>query len=151
MSNNSNQIQARGIDVVLRPVQEVFNAVIDPKKLAGFFISSASGPLVADRTVQWHFRDVGATLDVKVLEVTAPHRISFEWSASGAPGRVSMSFQDRGPDRTLVEVVEDGFALTEDGVRRALQQTAGWTDFLCCMKAYLQHGMNLRIGREETH
>ena len=29
------------------------------------------------------------------------------------------------------------------------RQTAGWTYFLCCLKAYLQHGINLRLGLAE--
>jgi hypothetical protein len=36
--------------------------------------------------------------------------------------------------------------MDEDGVKRALGQNAGWTYTLCCLKAYLQHGVNLRQG-----
>ena len=35
----------------------------------------------------------------------------------------------------------------DDGVARALEQTAGWTDFLCSLKAHVLHGINLREGR----
>jgi hypothetical protein len=36
--------------------------------------------------------------------------------------------------------------MDEDGVKRAMGQTAGWTYFLACLKAYVQHGINLRLG-----
>ena len=148
---SEEQVQAKGIDLVLRPIGEVFNAVVDPAVLSHFFISGASGPLEPGKTVEWQFGDVGAKLDVTVHEVNSPHRIVFEWAASGAPGTVEMTFTEHGPDRTQVDVTESGFALTAAGVRRALQQTAGWTDFLCCLKAYLQHGVNLREGRGDVH
>lgn len=36
--------------------------------------------------------------------------------------------------------------------RQALEQTAGWTDFLCSLTAYVLHGINLREGRTaDTH
>ena len=37
-------------DTVLRPIEEVFLAVVDPALLSGFFISGASGPLEEGRT-----------------------------------------------------------------------------------------------------
>ena len=40
-------------------------------------------------------------------------------------------------------VVGGGFA----GIEKALQQTQGWTDFICSMKAFLYCGINLRNGR----
>lgn len=36
--------------------------------------------------------------------------------------------------------------MTEEGVKRALGQNAGWTYTLCALKAYLQFGINLRTG-----
>ena len=29
-------------------------------------------------------------------------------------------------------------------IARCIEQTQGWMHFLCCMKAYLEHGINLR-------
>jgi hypothetical protein len=62
-----------------------------------------------------------------------------------------MNFEAVGHDRTKVRIAERDFPLTREGVGLALEQTAGWTDFLCCMKGHLQHGVNLRQGREGLH
>ena len=51
-----------------------------------------------------------------------------------------------GPDATVVVITESKFAMTEEGVKRALGQTAGWTYTLCGLKAYVQFGINLRTG-----
>ena len=38
---------------ILKPVGEVFEAVVDPARLSGYFTKAASGRLVAGDTVQW--------------------------------------------------------------------------------------------------
>jgi hypothetical protein len=45
MSTQRNAIEAKGEDVVLKPVEEVFDAVVDPAVLSGYCISAASDPL----------------------------------------------------------------------------------------------------------
>jgi hypothetical protein len=37
--------------------------------------------------------------------------------------------------------------MNEEGVQRTLEQTEGWTDFINCMRAYLEVGVQLRKGR----
>jgi hypothetical protein len=46
-----------------------------------------------------------------------------------------------------VAITEGGWPKGDEGIQRALGQIRGWTDFICSMKAYLQHGINLREGR----
>jgi uncharacterized protein YndB with AHSA1/START domain len=139
-------------DRVLKPVHDVFTAIVDPAKLSRFFISSASGPLKARTTVEWAFADVGARLSVDVKDIEQDRNIVFEWTASGTKALVTIALEARGPNATLVRITEDGWPLDRDGVTRALGQTAGWTDFICCMKADLQHAINLRAGRtKEDH
>jgi uncharacterized protein YndB with AHSA1/START domain len=133
-------------DRVLRPVTEVFAAIIDPARLSGFFISGASGPLKAGATIEWHFADVGITLPIDVARIEGNRAIVFDWGASGVTARVTIGLEERDDD-TLVTINEAAWPLDPTGVRRALGQTKGWTDFLCSMKAFLQHGVNLRFGR----
>jgi uncharacterized protein YndB with AHSA1/START domain len=151
MAGQHGSVQAKGKDLVLKPVDEVFDAIVDPAALSGFFISRGSGPLQEGQTVTWAFDDVGGSVDVTVTKVRRPEQLSFEWPVTGRPTQVEMTFQAVAPDKTIVEIAEADFPLTEEGVDLALEQTAGWTDFLCCMKGYLQHGVNLRQGREALH
>lgn len=134
-------------DRVLKPVGEVFAAIVDPAKMSGYFISGGSGPMKAGATVEWQFADVGGSLSVDVQEIDDNRRIAFDWTASGVKARVTISLEAPDPNTTLVSINEAAWPMDREGVARALQQTAGWTDFLCCMKAYLQHGINLRRGR----
>src|SRR5262249_8739250 len=125
---------------------------LDPAKMSGYFISRASGRMEAGTTVEWTFDDVEARLRVDVIEIDEDRRIVFDWAASGTKARVTMQLERRVNHATLVAIHESGWPMDAAGVKRALGQTAGWTDFLCCMKAYLQHGINLRLGRrKEDH
>jgi uncharacterized protein YndB with AHSA1/START domain len=130
---------------ILKPVGEVFDAVVDPKKMSNYFISRASGPMKVAK-VEWEFGDVGAKVSIEVVEFEENRKIVFESSALGPRIRTAIQFEPDGPGATAVTVTESAFPLTEDGVKLALGQNAGWTYTLCCLKAYLQFGINLRAG-----
>ena len=134
-------------DRVLRPVDEVFAAIVDPERMSRYFLTHGSGPLKAGTAVQWDFADVGRSLTVDVKQVDKDHRIDFEWAASGSKAHVTIVLEPAGVSTTIVSIHEAGWPMDPQGVGRALEQTHGWTDFLCCMKAYLQHGIKLRRGR----
>ena len=51
---------------IQRPVAEVFDGVVNPAKLNGYFVQKASGPLREGTTVQWTFAEVPGDHDVVV-------------------------------------------------------------------------------------
>jgi uncharacterized protein YndB with AHSA1/START domain len=130
---------------ILKPVNEVFDAVVDPHKMCNYFISRASGPIKVG-AVEWEFGDVGAKVLSDVLEVEENRKIVLESSALGPRIRTTIEFAPDGPGATVVTVTESPFPLTAEGVKRALGQNAGWTYTLCGLKAYVQFGINLRTG-----
>jgi uncharacterized protein YndB with AHSA1/START domain len=83
---------------------------------------------------------------VDVVEVEKDRRIVYESTVTGPRTRVTVTLTSVDAGTTSVAINEAGWPLDREGVRRALGQTAGWTYFLCCLKAYLQHGINLRLG-----
>jgi uncharacterized protein YndB with AHSA1/START domain len=132
---------------VLRPVSEVFQGFIDPDKLAKYFVSRASAPMAPGKPVTWTFADVGAELVPEIESVKRDKRIVFTWNASGQKARVDIGLSPYDANSTKIHIVESAFAMTEEGVGRALGQTKGWTDFINCMRAYLEFGVRLRQGR----
>jgi uncharacterized protein YndB with AHSA1/START domain len=143
------EVEVNVQDRILRPVSEVFAAIIDPAKMSGYFISRATGPMKQGAEIEWNFDDVGARLSVEVKTIEENRLIMFDWSASGTKARVTMRLEPRGNDATLVTINEASWPMDAAGVESALEQTAGWTDFLCCLKAFVQHGINLRLGRKK--
>jgi uncharacterized protein YndB with AHSA1/START domain len=137
-------------DHVARSPHEVFEAIVDPAKMSQYFISRGSGRMATETQLEWEWADVGAKLAIEVVQVVPDQRVVFVWEASGAKTKVVLSMEADG-DRTKVTATESPFALTKEGVARALGQNRGWTDFCCCLKAYLQHGIDLRRGKRADH
>jgi uncharacterized protein YndB with AHSA1/START domain len=140
-----------GVDVnvrdrILKPINEVFAAFIDPAKMSQYFISGASGPMEAGTKVEWEFADVGAKVLIDVLEVEENRRIVYEWAPCGAMSRTTIELRADDSNTTAVIINEAKFPMDHEGVKRAMGQTAGWTYTLACLKAYLQFGVNLRLG-----
>jgi uncharacterized protein YndB with AHSA1/START domain len=133
-------------DVINKPVAEVFSAIVEPAHMVHYFISGADKALIAGQTVNWDFADVGARVAVKVIDIQLNRRILVEWHASGVDTRVEISLSVLNAHKTALKITESGWAMDETGVAQALQQAIGWTDFCCCLKAYLLFGVNLRAG-----
>jgi uncharacterized protein YndB with AHSA1/START domain len=134
---------------ILRPVQRVFAAVVDPEEMTHYFISKGSGRLEAGKDITWEFADVGTSVKIHVLEVIADERIVYQSKALGDLIRTTIRFKADGADATVVTITDSSFPLTDEGVKRALGQNAGWTYTLCALKAYLQFGVNLRAGLDK--
>lgn len=133
-----------------RPVAEVFEAVTDPERLSCFFTTGgAKGRLEPGAEVTWDFHDFPGAFPVLVQEVVPNEKIVLQWEATTDPSTwttVIMTFQALEDDRTLVRISEHGWPQTEAGLKSSFGNCEGWTGMLCAMKAWLEHGINLRDG-----
>lgn len=143
---------------IARPVEEVFEAVANPEKLSAYFTTGgAQGRLETGATVTWDFADFPGAFPVTVVEVEKNRRIIFQWEANDTaaePGgeagkyltQVTMRFEALEDGRTLVTIAEEGWRQTPEGLKSALGNKGGWMQMLCCLKAWMEHGINLREG-----
>lgn len=159
------EIKFRVAGRIDRPVSEVFEAVADPKKLSGYFTTAgAEGRMETGATVMWEFHDYPGAFPVKVVEVVPNERIVFEWPAyeadppnvdekdqheDGAEAdyktTVTITFKEA-DGGTLVEIAEEGWRDTDAARRGSYSNCQGWSQMLVCMKAWVEHGINLREG-----
>lgn len=134
---------------IRKPAAEVFDAVVDPKKLSGYFLREGSGPLVAGTTVLWQFPEFEERYPVVVREVVAPERIVLEWGSAiaGDPDtRVVMTFVALDAENTMVKISESGWPHSPEGLKASHGNAGGWMHMMAAMKAYLEYGINLREG-----
>ena len=140
--------------IVSRPVHAVFEAVADPDQLSRYFTTGgAKGRLEQGATVMWDFHDFPGAFPVEVLDVATDKRIVLRWKANdpGAPDyhtTVTMTFAaiEGEPDRTRVEIAEEGWRESEDGLKASYGNCMGWSQMLAALKVWLEHGINLREG-----
>jgi len=134
---------------IRRPVAEVFDALVNPEKLSGYFTSSASGALVEGAQVEWCWADFecDARLAVRVAKVEQDSSVAFRWPATGRDTLVEFTFEPVSDSVTKVTVEEGNWEMTEEGVKSFVGQAEGWIHMTTCMKAWLEYGgINLRKG-----
>jgi uncharacterized protein YndB with AHSA1/START domain len=132
---------------IRKPVAEVYEAVANPAKLSGYFVKSASGPLVQGARVQWSFAEVPDPFDVILCEAVKNQRIVLEWPGGRSYNtRVEMAFKPLDEGNTTVEISESGWRIEEGDIQPACGNAGGWMHMMCCLKGYLEYGINLRAG-----
>jgi uncharacterized protein YndB with AHSA1/START domain len=132
---------------IQKPVSEVFDAVYDPKKLSGYFTTGgSSGPLKEGTTVMWEFSEHPGAFPVQVKKVVQDKLIVMEWEAADGKynTQVEMNFEPLDGKSTMVKISESGWHENEEGLESSYQNCQGWTHMSCCLKAYLEYGINLR-------
>ncbi len=147
---------------IAKPVHEVFEAVADPDKLSQYFTTGgAKGRLATGATVTWDFHDFPGAFPVEVVEVVPDEKIVLKWKANeGEPPNVdggimtaadykttvTMTFSALDDGRTLVEIAEEGWRENEGALKASYGNCQGWSQMLCALKVWLEHGINLREG-----
>jgi uncharacterized protein YndB with AHSA1/START domain len=138
---------------IARACAEVYEAVADPDQLSKYFTTGgARGRLQPGAEVSWDFHDFPGAFPVTVIEADPPRRIVIEWEAEAATsesGTTTTTFELEpldGDTRTLVTITESAWRLTPDGAKKAFGNCEGWTGMLAAMKAWVEHGINLRDG-----
>lgn len=134
---------------IQRPVAEVFGAVQKPEKLSRYFTTgSASAPLTEGATVIWRFADYPGDIPVEVTKVVPNQLIELQWKAQDGDYNtlVEMTFEALNERSTLITISESGWKATSEGLKSSYSNCEGWTNMACCLKGYLEHGINLREG-----
>lgn len=145
---------------IAKPVSEVFEAVVDPDKLSRYFTTGgAKGRIETGATVTWDFHDFPGAFPVEIVAVETDKRIHLRWEANeGVPEGdtpvvdagymtdVTMVFEGLADGRTLVTITEQGWHETQTGLNASYGNCMGWSQMLCALKMWVEHGINLRDG-----
>lgn len=135
-----------------KPIDDVFDAIVSGDKLAMYFTSATSGDLVEGQTVHWRWADYHAELPVDVESVTPGARIELTLSSrtwektQGEDYPVSVVFELEALDDggTLLAISESGWKTDADGLKGSHDNCSGWTHMAMCLKAWIEHGIDLR-------
>lgn len=132
--------------LIRKPIEEVFQAFIDPDITTKFWFTKGSGKLEAGHQVQWDWEmyDISVTVTVKAIEPNK--RIVIEWAGYGGLTTVEWTFEPQQDGTTFVRITEEGF--TGDGDELVIQvtgSTQGFSLVLAGLKALLEHGVRLNL------
>lgn len=130
-----------------KPAHEVFEAIADPAKMSNYFISRSSGRMEEGRELIWRFPEVDMEFPIRVEKIEKDRYLSYTWKdPDGIATLVEITLVPKEANATFVIVTEKSRNNDEAGIRWLKSNTEGWANFLACMKAYLDFGINLRKG-----
>ncbi|MBL0913408.1 MAG: SRPBCC domain-containing protein [Bacteroidia bacterium] len=130
---------------VQKPVHEVFEAIVDPARMANYFISDGSGRMEEGRELIWHFPEFPDDVPVRVGRIEKDRYISCYWDVDGREHMNEMQLEPYGDGSTVIRITERSISGTPD-LNWLKGNTEGWANFLACLKAWLEYGVHLRQG-----
>lgn len=142
-----NKLEINTAIQISKPVNEVFEAIVNPDKMSNYFISESTGRMEEGKVLIWKFPEFDDRTPVKVLRVKEDELVSYEWEGSkDYQLKVDIMLTMVSEGATLVKITEGTMDNSEAGIKWLKSNTEGWANFLACLKAYLEYGINLRKG-----
>jgi len=131
---------------ILKPIQDVFEAIVSPTKMTHYFISKSSGKMEEGKQLIWQFPEFDSDFPIRVDKIEKDKYISFYWKIDEFDLLVEINLTPIDGNMTLVSITEKSRKDDEAGINWLKRNTEGWANFLACLKAYLEYGINLRKG-----
>ncbi len=102
--------------------------------------------MIEGKQVKWMFPEFEGEFPISVDKIVQDKYISYYWETDGEMLLVEITLTPVEGDATVVTITEQGMDNDEAGIQWLMSNTAGWANFLACLKAYLEYGINLRKG-----
>ena len=130
--------------LIRKPVQEVFNAFIDPEYTKNFWFTKSSGKLEEGKTVIWEWEMYGVSTEVDVRAIEDNKRIAIDWEQGQT--QVEFNFEAKSELSTYIIIRQSGFKNEGTALfKELIDTTGGFTTVVDGLKAYLEHGINLNL------
>lgn len=132
---------------IQKPATVIFEAITDPAQMSHYFISQSTGIMEEGKQLVWNFPEFDIDVPVRVGKIVQNQYLSFYWMSDNQQELlVEILLTSRENNSTVVTVTEKGMNNDETGINWLKGNTEGWANFLACLKAYLEYGINLRKG-----
>ena len=144
---NDSKLEIKTAMQIQKPSSEVFEAIVDPEKMSNHFISESTGRMEEGKTLEWKFPEFDIVFPVRIGKIEKDKYISYYWdSEDGKELLVEMLLTSGENNSTILTITEKSMENNEAGIKWLMGNSAGWANFLACLKAYLEFGINLRKG-----
>ncbi len=141
---NKNVKCAEAQMLIRKPVEDVFEAFMNPAITKNFWFTKGSGRLEVDKEITWTWEMYNVSTTVVAKEILIDQKIVFEWDDPAKT--VEFNFKELDDDSTYVTITESGYKQTGDKLLEAIKDsTGGFTTVLDGLKAFLEHRINLNL------
>jgi uncharacterized protein YndB with AHSA1/START domain len=131
---------------ISKPIEVVFEAIVNPEKMSNYFISKSSGFMEEGKVLIWNFPEFNMDYPIRVGKIEKNKYVSYYWEVDQEELFVEISLELQKNGSTLVTVSEKEMPNNEVGLKWLSGNSFGWSNFLACLKAYLEYNINLRKG-----
>lgn len=131
---------------ISKPINEIFEAIVNPGKICNFFISKSNGRMESKKELVRKFPEFNSEVPFKVIKAATNSMISYYWENSSQNLLIEMKPSKVGDNFTLVKISEKSIKNDEAGLKWFSLNSSGRSNFLACLKAYLEFGINLKKG-----
>ncbi|WP_312991937.1 SRPBCC family protein [Chryseobacterium flavum] len=139
----SSSVYVEAQMLIRKPVEDVFEAFINPEVTTNFWFTKSTGKLEEGKIVTWEWEMYGVKSEVKVHQVIPNQLIKTEWGESSV--HVDYEFKEM-ENGTLVVIKSFGFSQSGEELLKVINDnTGGFTTVLDGCKAYLEHGIKLNL------
>jgi uncharacterized protein YndB with AHSA1/START domain len=134
--------------LIRKPVEEVFEAFINPDITTNFWFTKSTGKLEIGKRVLWEWEMYGVSDEIYVKDIENNKRI-IVLSADGTS--IEWHFTPRTENETFVSIENYGFVGdTDDVVHQCIDSMGGYTIVLCGLKAFLEHNILLNLVSDKA-
>lgn len=141
MKNKKLSIKAQML--IRKPIQEVYEAFVDPEITTKFWFTKSSGRLEQGKHIRWEWEMYGVWDDIYVKSMVENNQIEVE---SSDKTRIEWVFTSSTQGETFVTISNSGFTGSEDDIiSQAIDAMGGYTMVLCGLKALLEHNIQLNL------
>ncbi len=135
---------------IKRPVADVFDAIVSSERMKKYFVNGASSDLIEGETVTWFWDHYGENpitvrkvVENELIELALDSR---EWEKTKDEAyEVLVIFElEELEDGTMLSISEQGWKTDADGLKGSHDNCGGWAHMAMCLKAYIEHGIDLR-------
>ena len=146
---NPQPLEIKASIQILKPCNEVFEGIVDPSKMKNYFISESTGRMEEGKELVWRFPEFDMNVPIRVGNIEQDKYISYYWMMNEIEHYVEMTLSPFQENFSVITITENGRENNEAGIKWLQGNTEGWANFLACLKAYLEYGINLRKGAFE--
>ena len=149
MMTTLNNLPSVKVEMLIRkPIEEVFDAFINPAITTKFWFTKSSGTLEKGKRVKWYWEMYGVSAELDVKDIEENKRILIEFDDNTS---VEWIFTPRAENETFVTIRNTGFTGDRDTVvEQVIDSTGGYTMVLCGLKALLEHDILLNLVADKA-
>lgn len=141
-----NNLEIKCALQIQKPILEVFDAIVNKDKMSQYFIAESTGNMDEGKELVWKFPEFDMEFQIRVGKIIKDNYISYYWLMDNIELLVEMNLTAKENNSTLVSISEKSRNNDVAGLKWLSGNSFGWSNFLACLKAYLEYGINLRKG-----